>query len=485
MKETSRGKKQRGFKAILTILICCYLFLISGCLLSEKKQNDDNEKSALEITASPIRGIMPLNVSFSIHTKINMVDIESYLWDFGDDTFSMTENPFHMFLVPGDYVVELILTLNDSTSLSDTVRISVYDKSQFYGTWHYTEGKSDFETITFNANETIDIITQKQGINYVGTYKISNETLIVTIDQLHESVSYFFDLNASNKLFLTNKKNRESALYSKQGNRPNTLYVGGNGEGNYSKIQEAIDKAWYGDRIHVYEGLYNENLVITKSISLRGTTEKKTIIDGGMNGHVIEIYGKEVNLSNLYIRNSSSVSPSAGIKIDSCSQVHIDTCELTDNFFGLWLYKAIRNTIRNCTIENNKGDGIMINEVSSENEISRCIITHNNREGIKLCCGSNFNRIMFCTIRENNGIGVSIQARGNIVVYNNFLYNNVSAFGHGVNVWDDGQQGNYWSDFDEPREGAYDQNKDNIIDRPYRNIGENNQDKYPLSNPRV
>jgi len=231
--------------------------------------------------------------------------------------------------------------------------------------------------------------------------------------------------------------------------------------------------------------LYNENLVITKSISLRGTTEKKTIIDGGMNGHVIEIYGKEVNLSNLYIRNSSSVSPSAGIKIDSCSQVHIDTCELTDNFFGLWLYKAIRNTIRNCTIENNKGDGIMINEVSSENEISRCIITHNNREGIKLCCGSNFNRIMFCTIRENNGIGVSIQARGNIVVYNNFLYNNVSAFGHGVNVWDDGQQGNYWSDFDEPREGAYDQNKDNIIDRPYRNIGENNQDKYPLSNPRV
>jgi parallel beta-helix repeat protein len=485
MKAASRENIQLGLKTILAIVICCSLLLISGCLLLEKKQNNDNEKSALEITASPIRGIMPLNVSFSIHTKKDTVDIESYFWDFGDDTFSMIENPFHVFPVPGDYIVELTITFTNSTSLSDTVIISVYDKSQFYGTWHYSEGKSDFETITFNPNETINIITQKQGISCAGTYKINNETLQVTIDQLHEYVSYFFEMDDSNKLLLINKKNRESALYIKQGNRSHILYVGGTEEGNYSTIQEAIDKAYYGDRIHVYEGLYTENLVITKSISLRGSKEKKTIIDGGMNGHVIEIYSKAVNLSNLYIRNSSSSSPSAGIKIDSCSQVHIDTCELTENFFGLWLYKAIRNTIRNCTIENNKGDGIMVNEVSSENEISQCIITHNDREGIKLCCGSNFNRIMFCTIMENKGIGVSIQARGNIVVYNNFMYNNVSAYGHGVNVWDDGHEGNYWSDFDEPREGAYDQNKDNVIDSPYIHIGENNQDTYPLSKPRL
>ncbi len=480
-----RGKKRLGFKAIVIILICCIFVLISGCLLRENKQNDDGEKPVLEITTNPERGIKPLNISFSMNTTRDKVDIDSYFWDFGDGTISMTEKPSHSFSLPGDYVVELTITFTDSTSLSDTVIISVYDKSQFYGIWHYTEGKSDYKKITFYPNETISIITQKQEISYAGTYKIDNETIILTIDQLHEYISYFYEINASNTLILINKKNRESATYIKQGNKPHTLYVGGIGEGNYSKIQEAIDKAWYGDRIHIYEGLYAENLVITKSINLMGAKEKKTIIDGKMNGHVIEIYANAVNLSNLFVMNSSSSSPSAGIKIDSCSQVHIDTCELTDNFFGLWLYKSTRNTITNCTIENNKGDGMIMNEVSRENVITQCIITNNDRDGIKICCGSNFNSIIFCTIMENKGFGVSIQARENIIVHNNFINNNVNAYGQGINLWDDGNQGNYWSDFDEPIEGAYDQNKDNVIDTPYNKIGENNQDHYPLSNPKI
>ncbi|GEM_PF-5044448 len=478
-----KGKKQRGLKALLPIVLCCVFALVSGCLLMENKKNDDIENPVLEITANPVMGIMPLNVSFSITTTRDKVAIDSYFWDFDDDTISMTEKPSHFFSLPGDYAVKLTVTFTDSTSLSDTVIISVYDKSQFYGIWHYTEGEGDYESITFYPNETINITTQKTGISYAGTYKIINETIKLDIDQLHEYVSYFYEINASNKLTLINKKNRESAVYTKERNNIYTLYVGGTGEGNYSKIQEAIDKAWYGDRIHVYEGIYAENLIITKSINLVGATEKKPIIDGGNNGHVIEVCAKTVNISNFTIRNSSSSSPSSGIKICSCSQVHIDTCQLTENFFGLWLYKATRNKITNCTIEYNKGDGIMINEVSSENEISQCIITHNDRNGIKLCCGSNFNSIIWCTISENKGIGTSIQAQGNIIAYNNFINNNLSAYGHGINFWDDGNQGNYWSDFDEPNEGAYDQNKDNVIDTPYTQIGENNQDQYPLSKP--
>lgn len=484
MTTNCREKKHLELKAIFAIVVGCTFVLLSGCLLLENKQ-EDHEKTVLEITANPIRGIMPLNVSFSINTTTDRVDIDSYFWDFGDDTISMTEKPFHVFPSPGNYVVELTMTFTDSTSLSDTAIISVYDKSQFYGTWHYTGGNSNYEIITFYPNETINIITLNQGISYAGTYKITNETILLTIDQIHEHISFLYEINASNKLILINKKNRESTLYVKQGNKTHTLYVGGTGAGNYSKIQDAIDKACYGDNIYVYEGLYTENLIINKSINLRGTREKKTIIDGRMNGHVIEICAKEVSLSNLFIRNSSTFSPSAGIKIDSCTQVHIDTCELTDNFFGLWLYKATRNTITNCTLERNNGDGIMVNEVSRENEISRCIITHNGRDGIKLCCGSNYNRIMFCTIRENMGVGVSIQANENIIVYNNFINNNVSAYGQGINLWDDGNQGNYWSDFDEPDEGAYDQNKDNVIDTAYGKIGENNQDNYPLSNPKI
>ena len=48
----------------------------------------------------------------------------------------------------------------------------------------------------------------------------------------------------------------------------NTLYVGGSGPGNYTKIQDAIDNASDGDTVFVYNGTYYENVVINKSIDL-------------------------------------------------------------------------------------------------------------------------------------------------------------------------------------------------------------------------
>ena len=38
----------------------------------------------------------------------------------------------------------------------------------------------------------------------------------------------------------------------------NTLYVGGSGEGNYTKIQDAINNASDGDTVFVYNGTYYE-----------------------------------------------------------------------------------------------------------------------------------------------------------------------------------------------------------------------------------
>ena len=49
-----------------------------------------------------------------------------------------------------------------------------------------------------------------------------------------------------------------------------TLYVGGDGPGNYSAIQNAINDANIGDTIFVYSGVYFENIVVDISITLIG-----------------------------------------------------------------------------------------------------------------------------------------------------------------------------------------------------------------------
>jgi len=53
-------------------------------------------------------------------------------------------------------------------------------------------------------------------------------------------------------------------------NDGNTLYVGGSGPNNYTKIQDAIDAASDGDTIFVYSysSPYHENLVINKELAL-------------------------------------------------------------------------------------------------------------------------------------------------------------------------------------------------------------------------
>ena len=59
-----------------------------------------------------------------------------------------------------------------------------------------------------------------------------------------------------------------------------TLYVGGSGSNNYTKIQDAIDDASDGDTVYVYEGLYVGFIEINCSINLIGEDKNSTIIDG-------------------------------------------------------------------------------------------------------------------------------------------------------------------------------------------------------------
>jgi pectin methylesterase-like acyl-CoA thioesterase len=58
----------------------------------------------------------------------------------------------------------------------------------------------------------------------------------------------------------------------------NWLYVGGNGPGNYTKIQDAINDSSDGDTIFVYSGLYTETIVIPTAIRLIGESKNTTRI---------------------------------------------------------------------------------------------------------------------------------------------------------------------------------------------------------------
>ena len=90
----------------------------------------------------------------------------------------------------------------------------------------------------------------------------------------------------------------------------NTLYVGGLGPGNYTRIQDAIDDASDEDTVFVYDDSspYVENLIVNKSIELIGENRYTTVIDGDENeedeGDVIHIKANGVTVQGFTVQNS-------------------------------------------------------------------------------------------------------------------------------------------------------------------------------------
>ena len=86
----------------------------------------------------------------------------------------------------------------------------------------------------------------------------------------------------------------------------NTLYVGGSGEGNYSSIQDAIDKASDGDTVFVFNGIYYENVrIMQKSINLIGEDKNLTIIDANYSEYPILI----VSSNNVRVSGFTLINP--------------------------------------------------------------------------------------------------------------------------------------------------------------------------------
>ncbi len=184
-----------------------------------------------------------------------------------------------------------------------------------------------------------------------------------------------------------------------------TLYVGGDGPGNYSKIQDAIDDAGDFDTIFVfdYSSPYYEHVKIDKRINLVGEDRNTTVIDGDSSGDVVYVTADWVNISGFTIRNGDD-----GILIRSNHNTVSDNI-ISNNSDGINYCSSSNNTITGNTITSNNWDGIVgggKNNIIIGNNISL-----NNKDGIFCWYGTN-NNLLNNTISMNNGHGISFGQEG-------------------------------------------------------------------------
>ena len=193
------------------------------------------------------------------------------------------------------------------------------------------------------------------------------------------------------------------------------------GKNAFAKIQDAIDKAYYHDKIYVFQGTYNENLVIKGSrdfVKIRGIygwedpdPMGENIINGFAGEPVIKIEAGFVELYGFIITNNGANNN--GVVVEG---------------FGDMIYD---NTIKNIG-----GTGVVLTSNCIE-----CEVYHNN-------------------FIENG---------------ENALDNSQSTYG---TLWYKDKEGNYWDD----HPGGLKRNR-RVWLRPYYIPGSaNSKDRYPLIN---
>jgi parallel beta-helix repeat protein len=191
--------------------------------------------------------------------------------------------------------------------------------------------------------------------------------------------------------------------------------------------------------------------------------------------------------NNVFIGNNVTLAHVGNLLLEASSNNII-----TDNIFadatsgqagaGLTIMEGGNNIIRGNTISNNVMRGVEILD-SINNTICNNLI-RKNWFGIviqPMLIYSNYSRnnTIYNNLITENNCGVKLYGKNNRVFHNNFIDNKIYASAHLTNSWDDGVEGNYWSNYN-----GTDSNNDGVGDS-WVQINENNTDHYPLMAPYI
>lgn len=175
-------------------------------------------------------------------------------------------------------------------------------------------------------------------------------------------------------------------------------------------------------------------------------------------------YGIELNRSFANVVTSNGVSYNwCGITFAVSGNNFVTGNNVSDNLYGIELVKSHFNSVLDNTVAHNGdepyGYGVYLDE-SFNNVLSGNTIANNLADGIH----------------------VGSDSKGNKLFRNNVKDNPITD--EGISTWDNGAEGNYWSDYEQTYPDAIEIDNSGIWDTPYVVNQKNNvQDNHPLKEP--
>jgi nitrous oxidase accessory protein len=160
----------------------------------------------------------------------------------------------------------------------------------------------------------------------------------------------------------------------------------------FPTVGEAIAAAASGDVIRLAPGVYSEQLVIDKPLSMIGSPEGEAVIQGSAKGRVIEVTSSDVEISGLVVRGSGDVIEDSDACIyirEEAASVRVSGNRLSECAFGIWVNGSKKPVITDNVVTgyqkkifSDRGNGIHIWRI--EDGLIKGNRVHDVRDGIYL-----------------------------------------------------------------------------------------------------
>jgi len=208
------------------------------------------------------------------------------------------------------------------------------------------------------------------------------------------------------------------------------------GNGCYSSISAAVAAASAGDTIFVAQGTYNEDVTITKPLSLVGESKENTIIDatGMLNGIAVNGTGS-VTITGFTVENADA----AGVWITNSANVTVfdNIVKLNDKSLSNGTCPALNGTPFEQGEAEDCGEGIFLSAVQRSN-ISSNLVTQ-NAGGILVTDdtgATHDNLISGNSVVHNTFLdcGITLPSHSSAGVYHNTVSGNDSSYNGGPGV---------------------------------------------------
>jgi len=277
--------------------------------------------------------------------------------------------------------IEINVTVSDLNSLRDITSVKAY-----------IVGPSVIEESPVTL-ENFENVSDSEG-KYGGTFLIGNDNTGI----------YNVEFRADDGKVIIN-----SSINFTYIDMPITRYVAttGSDAGNDCSesgspcltIQKGINSANEGDIVYVYDGVYDESVVITErsNIEVIGESKEGVIIQGSL----------------AY----------PGILLNNSNSIKISKLTVKNKFHGLYLNNSYNNVLDNLIVYNNQNNGIFLGNSSGNNITNSNISNQLSYHGISMWLSDN-NIIENVSLGSNNIFGVYMENCSNNILDNVSSVNN-------------------------------------------------------------